>query len=215
MKKKNCTLYYITALGKFVGAALRPPMVGAADPWDIEVQSDGHQADGDGDGKGDDGADFQGDLKGDDGAVQEDTAQEGRRRVDFLAQDAGDAPGQDVADDAAADSRQDAEGDVEDPVVGIIEAAQKGPGNRKGAEADGVADEIPDGELADDAAPHADIEIADDNRDDGHGAEDDPQIDTVLKSSRRDIADEDVADDTAADSRRRTEDEDAEEVHAP
>ena len=42
MKKKNCTLYYITALGKFVGAALRPPMVDPADPGDIEVQSDGH-----------------------------------------------------------------------------------------------------------------------------------------------------------------------------
>ena len=62
---------------------------------------------------------------------------------------------------------------------------------------------------------HADVEIADNDRDDGHGAENNPQIDTVLKSSRRDIADEDVADDTAADSRRRTEDEDAEEVHAP
>ena len=215
MKKKKLYPLLYHGPGKICRGALRPPMVGAADPWDIEVQSDGHQADGDGDGKGDDGADFQGDLKGDDGAVQEDTAQEGRRRVDFLAQDAGDAPGQDVADDAAADSRQDAESDVEDPVVGIIEAAQEGPGNRKGAEADGVADEIPDGELADDAAPHADVEITDDNRDDGHGAEDDPQIDTVLKSSRRDIADEDVADDTAADSRRRTEDEDAEEVHAP
>ena len=105
-------------------------MVGPANPWDIEVQSDGHQADGDGDGKGDDGADFQGDLKGDDGAVQEDTAQEGRRRVDFLAQDAGDTPGQDVADDAAADSCQDAEGAVEDPVGGILEAAPKGPGYR-------------------------------------------------------------------------------------
>ena len=92
-------------------------MAGPANPWDIEVQSDGHQADGDGDGKGDDGADFQGDLKGDDGAVQEDAAQEGRRRVDFLAQDAGDAPGQDVADDAAADSCQDAEGNVSSLVV--------------------------------------------------------------------------------------------------
>ena len=149
-------------------------MADAADPGDIEVQADGDQADGDGDGKADNSPDFQGYFKGDDRPVEKNTSQEGRRRVDLLAQDAGDAAGQDVADDAAADGRQDAEGDIQDPVVGIVETAQEGPGDRKGTETDGVADEIPDGELADDAAPHADIEIANDNRDDGHGAEDDP-----------------------------------------
>ncbi len=149
-------------------------MADAAYPGDIEVQADGDQADGNGDGKADDGADFQGYLEGDDRAVQEDAAQEGRRRVDFLAQDAGDAAGQDVSDDAAADGRQYAESDIEDPVVGIIKTAQKGPGDRKGTEADGIADEIPDRQAPDDAAPHADIEITDRHGDDGHGTENDP-----------------------------------------
>ena len=89
-------------------------MADAADPGDIEVQADGDQADGDGDGKADDSPDFQGYFKGDDRPVEKNTSQEGRRRVDLLAQDAGDAAGQDVADDAAADGRQDAEGDIQD-----------------------------------------------------------------------------------------------------
>ena len=149
-------------------------MADAADPGDVEVQADGDQADGDGDGKADNSPDFQGYFKGDDRPVEKNTSQEGRRRVDLLAQDAGDAAGQDVADDAAADGRQDAEGDIQDPVVGIGETAQAGAGARYSPPPAGGAGELPGGELADDAAPHADIEIADDNRDDGHGAEDDP-----------------------------------------